>query len=89
MRVVDDPDEAGLAALVGALRHAVGARGGEEEHVPGLDEAAVRLADLVARRLVEPIGEARVSKRSCSVALPVVVALAHRVVPFSRCAGCR
>ena len=43
--LVEHADEAGVAALVRALRPAVGVGGGEEEHVHPLDERAVVVVD--------------------------------------------
>ena len=53
--LVDDPDEAGLTALVRALRPALGVGRREEEHVHPLDERAIVILDPVARALGEPI----------------------------------
>ena len=55
---VEHVDEARLAALVGAGRPALGVGRREEEHVAGLDERAVAVADGVAhQQVVDPVGE--------------------------------
>ena len=64
--LVEHAHESGLAALVRALRPALGIRGREEEHVARLDERAVVVVDVSRDTLLEPVGEPRVSKRSCS-----------------------
>ena len=57
--VVDDADEAGVTALVGALRVAVGVAGREEEHVARLDERLGVVVDPFAhQQLVDPIRDA-------------------------------
>ena len=57
--LVEHAHEAGLAALVRALRAAVGVRRGDEEHVAPLDERAVVLVDhRVDDALLDPVGEA-------------------------------
>src|SRR5205085_9460282 len=54
-----DAHEAGIAALVRARRHAVLVAGGQEEHVPSLDEGAVALADGVGDQpLLDAVGQA-------------------------------
>ena len=56
--LVEHAHEARLAALVGALRPAVGVGRREEEHVARLDERAVAVVDpVVEDALVEPVGE--------------------------------
>jgi hypothetical protein len=54
--VVDHADEAGVAALVGALRLPVGVRGRDEEHVARLDELA-EPRHVVAGDAGEAVGE--------------------------------
>ena len=57
--LVEHADEAGLAALVRALRPPLGVGGRDEDHVARLDERAVVLVDgLVHDALVDPVGEA-------------------------------
>jgi hypothetical protein len=56
--IVEHPHEAGIAALVGALRSALGVSGRQEEHVHTLDERALLGADGGAHQaLVDAIGE--------------------------------
>src|SRR5207237_4249125 len=56
--LVEDADEAGIAALVRALRPAFLVGRGDEEHVPRLDEGTVVVVDPVADEpLVDPVSE--------------------------------
>jgi hypothetical protein len=55
-RLVDHADEAGVAALVRALRLPRRVSRRDEEHVPGLDEAPERRDD-VARGLRQPVSQ--------------------------------
>ena len=76
--LVDDPHESGLAALVGALRHAVLVGGREEEHVAGLDERAVVVVEaIVAEPLLDPVGEAARVEAVLQLPVPVVVEVGH------------
>ncbi len=57
--LVEHAHEAGLAALVGALRPPLGVGRGEEEHVARLDESAVVVVDRLADdSFLDPLGKA-------------------------------
>ena len=70
--LVEHAHEARLAALVGAVRPALGVRRGEEEHVHALDERAVVVVDDVAQgHALEPVGEPpRVEARPAGAGCP-------------------
>ena len=72
--VVDDPDEAGHAALVRAVRPPVGVGGGEEEHGGALDDLAVAVRERVVHRdLFEPVGDPPAVEARLHLAGAVVV----------------
>ena len=72
--LVEHAHEAGIAALVRALRLPVLVGGCDEEHVPRLDERAVVVVDPVADdALLDPIGEASRVKAILELAAPFVI----------------
>lgn len=76
--LVEHADEAGIAALVGALRltAVVGRR--DEEHVHALDELAILVAnDVTHDRLVEAVGQETRVEAVLQLVRAVVLALAH------------
>ena len=76
--VVDDADEARLAALVRALRPALLVGRSEEEHVHSLDERAIVVVDPVPHgALGQPIGDPAGVESILEVARLLVVALGH------------
>jgi hypothetical protein len=76
--LVEHRDEAGIAALVRALRAPLGVGGGEEEHVHPLDERAVLVRDRVVHLdLLEPVGQAPRVEAVLQLARAVVVELGH------------
>ena len=76
--LVDDADEPGIAALVGALRHAVLVGRREEEHVARLDERAVVGVEPVAiEPLLDPVGEPAGVEPVLQATVPVVVEVGH------------
>ena len=76
--LVDDANEAGVAALVRALRPSLGVGRRDEDHVAALDEGPVVVVDPVSHEpLVDPVGEpARVE--AILVAATAVVEEGHR-----------
>ncbi len=77
--LVEHAHEAGLAALVRALRAPLLVGRGEEEHVPRLDERAVVLVDQRARRAARRSGRRAASCRTLlEPATTLVVQAAHR-----------
>jgi len=76
--LVQNTHEAGVAALVGAVRSAVLVGGGDEEHVHALDERAVAVADDVGHLdVLEPVGEPARVEAVLQRAASGVVELAH------------
>src|SRR3990172_7875432 len=70
--VVDDADEAGLAALVGAVGVPLLVDGGDKEHVHVLDEGAVVLVDRVVREVADAVGQALRVEAALELAVAVV-----------------
>ncbi len=85
--LVEHADEAGIAALVGALRRAVGVGRREEEHVARLDERAVAVVDRVVHDpLLDPVGE---PPRVEAVLEPAVALVVERHGVHHAPRGCR
>ena len=79
--LVDDPYEARIPTLVGAVRRSGGIGGGEEEHVAILDEPGELRPERVPGNRRQPIGQAAGVEPILELPLTVVVLVGHRRNP--------